>query len=74
MLGLYGPKHTGTYGPFWPQTRALKADLQCSPCRYRRCPRPDVIRLETPAGPTRISPCMETIEVAAAAAAVLELL
>lgn len=74
VLGLYGPKHTGTYGPFWPQTRALKADLECSPCRYRRCPRPDVVRLETPAGPMRISPCMETIQVEDAAAAVLELL
>jgi len=74
VLGLYGPKHTGTYGPYWPQTRALQATLECSPCRHRRCPRPDVLRLETPAGPVRISPCMETIEVEAATSAVLDLL
>ncbi len=64
VVGLYGPKHTGTYGPYWPGTSAVAADFECSPCRYRRCPRDDAARVETPDGVLRISPCMDTIEVA----------
>lgn len=63
VIGLYGPKHTGTYGPYWPGTTAVAADFECSPCRYRRCPRDDAARVETPDGVLRISPCMDTIEV-----------
>ncbi|MGE0706572.1 MAG: glycosyltransferase family 9 protein [Planctomycetota bacterium] len=74
VLGLYGPKHTGTYGPYWPGTEVLAAKLECSPCRYRRCPRPDAARVDTPDGPVRISPCMDSLEVEAAAAACLALL
>src|SRR5690606_35378256 len=41
VLGLYGPKHPGTYGPFWPGAEVVRGDEPCSPCRYRRCPRRD---------------------------------
>ena len=74
VLGLYGPKHTGTYGPYWPGTAVAAAEIECSPCRYRRCPREDAEVIATPEGPRKISPCMDTISVAAAAAAGLALL
>lgn len=74
VLGLYGPKHPGTYGPFWPQTAVARAGFECSPCRYRRCPRPDVERIETPEGTARISPCMRALQPDQALSAALELL
>lgn len=61
-LGLYGPKHVGTYGPYWPGNDALTADYPCSPCLFRRCPRPEVTYVDLASGErTPISPCMDTI-------------
>lgn len=66
VVGLYGPKHTGTYGPFWSEGQAVPADYPCSPCLYRRCPRPEATNVRLPDGTDlRISPCMDTIEAAA---------
>jgi lipopolysaccharide heptosyltransferase I len=74
VLGLYGPKHPGTYGPYWPGTRVVRAGIECSPCRYRRCPRPDVAVLETPEGTARLSPCMLQLPPDAALSEALALL
>jgi heptosyltransferase-1 len=74
VLGLYGPKHTGTYGPYWPGTRVLAADFECAPCLHRRCPRHDVQVVDSGGGPTRISPCMDTLSAARVLEACLELL
>lgn len=74
-LGLYGPKHVSTYGPFWPQGRVVPADYPCSPCRYRRCPRPEVQVVTLQSGDEqRISPCMDTIDVEAVLASALDVL
>lgn len=62
VLGLYGPKHTGTYGPYWPGSRVARSGEQCSPCRHRKCPRDDVARVKL--APFRLSPCMESLTVA----------
>ena len=65
VVGLYGPKHTGTYGPFWPGGASVVADYPCSPCRFRRCPRPEASSVVLPDGSSlRISPCMDTIDAA----------
>ena len=74
-LGLYGPKHVGTYGPYWPGSDVLAAAYPCSPCRFRRCPRPEVTHV-TLADGTRvaISPCMDMITVDAVCAQALALL
>ncbi|RMG07989.1 MAG: lipopolysaccharide heptosyltransferase family protein [Planctomycetota bacterium] len=74
VLGLYGPKHPGTYGPFWPEGRVVRADEPCSPCRHRRCPRPDAAWQEAGGARLRISPCMDALSVEAALAAARELL
>ena len=75
VLGLYGPKHPGTYGPFWPSSRVVRGDEECSPCRHRRCPRPDAApQAPRSGGPSRISPCMDAIGVQDALSAARELL
>lgn len=74
VLGLYGPKHPGTYGPFWTPSEVVRAGLECSPCRYRRCPRPDVAVVEGTGGAQRISPCMDRLDVSAAHVAARRLL
>ncbi len=74
VLGLYGPKDPRTYGPFWAPHEVVRAGLECSPCRHRRCPRPDVVVAEGTNGPARLSPCMEALEVDVALAAALRLL
>ncbi|MCO5171950.1 MAG: glycosyltransferase family 9 protein [Planctomycetes bacterium] len=74
VLGLYGPKHPGTYGPYWTPSEVARAGLDCSPCRHRRCPRDDVVTVEGAAGPMRISPCMDRLEVDLAHAAARRLL
>lgn len=74
VLGLYGPKHPGTYGPFWPGSEVVRAGLDCSPCRHRRCPREDVVEVEATVGRMRISPCMDRLEVGAALEAARRLL
>lgn len=74
VLGLYGPKHPGTYGPYWPGHRVVRSGIECSPCRHRRCPREDVVRVETPQGVQTISPCMDRLDAAAALEAACELL
>lgn len=74
VLGLYGPKHPGTYGPFWPGHRVVRSGIECSPCRHRRCPRPDVVREETPDGGRKISPCMDRLGAEAAVEAAEALL
>ena len=64
VIGLYGPKHPGTYGPYWLGTEAVLADYPCSPCRHRKCPRPEVTHVElADGGRAAISPCMDTISV-----------
>lgn len=63
VLGLYGPKHVGTYGPFWPRSGVARAGFECSPCKHRRCPRPDARTLQGSGGSYRLSPCMEALEV-----------
>ena len=76
VLGLYGPKHPGTYGPFWPGSQVVRADEPCSPCKHRRCPRPDAaqVAVEGERRPVRISPCMDALTVEAAHAAARDLL
>lgn len=74
VLGLYGPKHPGTYGPYWPGHRIVRSGIECSPCRFRRCPREDVARVTTPEGEQRISPCMDRLGAGLALEAALELL
>lgn len=74
VLGLYGPKHPGTYGPFWTPSEVVRAGFECSPCRFRRCPRPDVAVVEGTGGVQRVSPCMERLEVDAAHVAARRLL
>lgn len=74
VLGLYGPKHPGTYGPYWPGHQVVRSGIECSPCRFRRCPREDVLRVETPQGVQTISPCMDRLAPEAALAAACELL
>ena len=74
VLGLYGPKHPGTYGPYWPGHRIVRSGIECSPCRHRRCPREDVALVETPAGTQRISPCMDRLGAEVALQAACELL
>ena len=62
VLGLYGPKHVSTYGPFWSNGVTIAADYPCSPCRHRRCPLPEAKETIAPDGSrVRISPCMDTI-------------
>jgi lipopolysaccharide heptosyltransferase I len=74
-LGLYGPKHLTTYGPYWPGTDTLVADYPCSPCRHRRCPRPEVTHVVlADGGRVAISPCMDTISVDATFARATSLL
>jgi ADP-heptose:LPS heptosyltransferase len=74
-IGLYGPKHVGTYGPFWSGTDALVADYPCSPCLFRRCPRPEATQAALGNGTfATISPCMDTISVDAVEAAARALL
>lgn len=63
VLGLYGPKHPGTYGPYWAPSEVARSGLDCSPCRHRRCPRQDVVVVEGAAGRLRISPCMDRLAV-----------
>lgn len=63
VLGLYGPKHPGTYGPYWSPSEVVRAGLECSPCRHRRCPRQDVVVVEGAAGRLRVSPCMDRLGV-----------
>lgn len=66
VVGLYGPKHTGTYGPFWPGGRALSSGFPCSPCWHRRCPLPEAALEERGDGSSiRISPCMDALSVEA---------
>lgn len=75
VLGLYGPKHPGTYGPFWPNGRVVRGAEECSPCRHRKCPRPDAAAQQPKAeGPQKVSPCMDAIPVATALEAARELL
>lgn len=74
VLGLYGPKHPGTYGPYWAPFEVARAGLECSPCRHRRCPRPDVQVVEGTAGPQRLSPCMDALGVGPAHEAARRLL
>jgi heptosyltransferase I len=69
-LGLYGPKHPGTYGPFWTPSEVVRSGIECSPCRYRKCPRPDAALV----GDVRISPCMDRLESTTAHAAARRLL
>lgn len=74
VLGLYGPKHPGTYGPYWSPSEVVRAGLECSPCRHRRCPREDVVVVEGAAGRLRVSPCMDRLGVEPAHAAARRLL
>ncbi len=74
VLGLYGPKHPGTYGPYWAPSEVVRSGLECSPCRHRRCPREDVVVVEGAAGRLRISPCMDRLGVEPAHAAARRLL
>jgi lipopolysaccharide heptosyltransferase I len=63
-IGLYGPKHPLTYGPYWPGGETLVADYPCSPCLHRQCPRPEVTHVQLADGERApISPCMDTIGV-----------
>jgi len=74
-LGLYGPKHVSTYGPYWPGGHVVAADYPCSPCRVRRCPRPEVTHVQLANGRSApISPCMDTISVDAVHASAVALL
>lgn len=74
VLGLYGPKHPQTYGPFWSPSEVVRAGLECSPCRHRRCPREDARPVESVMGALKISPCMDRLEVDVALAAARRLL
>jgi lipopolysaccharide heptosyltransferase I len=74
VLGLYGPKHPGTYGPYWPGGRVVRSGIECSPCWHRRCPRPDVTVEEQGLVGMRISPCMQRLEPSQAARVALDML
>lgn len=62
VLGLYGPKSTSLYGPFWEPFRVARSGYPCSPCTHRRCPLPEVRPETSPTGTWRISPCMDTLD------------
>lgn len=74
VLGLYGPKHPQTYGPFWGPHEVVRSGIECSPCRYRRCPREDARPVSSVMGDLRISPCMDRLEVEVALDAARRLL
>jgi lipopolysaccharide heptosyltransferase I len=47
VVGLYGPKDPSTYGPYWENARVVRKGVPCSPCRLRRCARPECMTLLT---------------------------
>jgi heptosyltransferase II len=38
VVGVFGPTDPSATGPFAPPSRAVRTDVPCWPCRYRRCP------------------------------------
>ena len=47
VVGLYGPKHPTTYGPYWENGRTFRKGVPCSPCGFRKCARPECMTLIT---------------------------
>jgi ADP-heptose:LPS heptosyltransferase len=47
VVGLYGPKHPLTYGPYWENGRFFRKGVPCSPCGFRKCARPECMTLIT---------------------------
>ncbi|MBI5369390.1 MAG: glycosyltransferase family 9 protein [Planctomycetes bacterium] len=47
-VALFGPKDPVIYGPYRTRSEILWKGIPCSPCRYRRCPYPDCMKLITP--------------------------
>ena len=37
VVGLFGPKDPGTYGPWSRRATVVRAGVPCSPCRLRKC-------------------------------------
>jgi ADP-heptose:LPS heptosyltransferase len=47
VVGLYGPKHPLTYGPYWENGSSFRKGVPCSPCGFRKCARPECMTLIT---------------------------